>query len=113
MIPYFQANTIVVGWLTIQVWGLFVALGILCGLILMYHFARRYFLSEQVILDLSVWSIIGGLLGARFFHVVFYEPAYYILHPSEIVYIWQGGASSLGGFVGALAAIYIFSKIIP
>jgi len=110
MIPYFQANAIAFGPLTIQVWGLFVSLGILSGLILAYKLSRKYFLAEQVVLDLGVWSIVGGLIMARIFHVVFYAPEYYLLHPSEIIYFWQGGASSLGGFVGAAFAIYIFAK---
>jgi phosphatidylglycerol:prolipoprotein diacylglycerol transferase len=111
MIPYFQANAFAIGPLTVQVWGLFVSLGILAALMLAYKISRRYFLADQVILDLGVWSIIGGLLMARVFHVIFYAPEYYLLHPSEIVYFWQGGASSLGGFVGAIFAIYIFAKI--
>jgi len=111
MIPYFQTNAFAIGPITIQVWGLFVSLGIVAALILAYHLAHKYFLAEQVILDLGVYGLIGGLVGARIFHVLFYEPAYYLLHPSEVIYFWQGGASSLGGFVGAAATIYIFAKI--
>ena len=110
MIPYFQANAFVLGPLTIQVWGLFVSLGILSALILAYKLSRKYFLAEQVILDLGVWSIVGGLFIARVFHVLFYDPEYYLLHPSEVIYFWQGGSSSLGGFLGAIFAIYIFAK---
>lgn len=111
MIPYFQTNAIVFGPLTLQMWGMFVSLGIIAGLILAYKISRKYFLAEQVILDLGVWSIFGGILMARIFHVVFYAPEYYLLHPSEVIYFWQGGASSLGGFVGAIFAVYIFAKI--
>ncbi len=111
MIPYFEVTAIDLGPVIIQVWGLMVSLGILAGLALSYKYARKYFLAEQVILDLAVWSIFGGFIGARIFHVVFYAPEYYLLHPSEVIYFWQGGASSLGGFVGAAFAIYIFAKI--
>jgi len=111
MIPYFQINALEIGPVTIQIWGLFVSLGIMAGVWLAVHLARKYFLSESVILDLSVWGIFGGFIGARLFHVIFYAPDYYILHPSEIVYFWQGGASSFGGIMGALAAFYIFAKL--
>lgn len=111
MIPYFQANAFAIGPITIQVWGLMISLGILAGLSVSYKYARQYFLSEQVILDLALWSIIGGFIMARVFHIVFYAPDYYLLHPSEVIYFWQGGASSLGGFVGAILSIYIFAKI--
>src|SRR3989338_8468107 len=109
MIPYFQANAFVFGPLTIQVWGLFVSLGILSSLILAYKLSSKYFLAEQVIFDLGVWSIVGGLFMARVFHIIFYAPEYYLLYPSEMIYFWQGGASSLGGFLGAVFAIYIFA----
>lgn len=111
MIPYFQANAFAIGPVTIQVWGLMVSLGMLIGLVVAYKYARQYFLSEQVILDLALWSVVGGFIMARVFHIVFYEPEYYILHPSEVIYFWQGGASSMGGFVGAALAIYIFAKV--
>lgn len=111
MIPYFQANAFAIGPITIQVWGLMVSLGILAGLIISYKYARQLFLSEQVVLDLAMWTVVGGFIMARIFHVVFYAPDYYLLHPSEVVYFWQGGASSLGGFVGAALAIYVFMKI--
>ncbi|EKD42969.1 MAG: prolipoprotein diacylglyceryl transferase, partial [uncultured bacterium] len=111
MIPYFEITAFAFGPIVIQMWGLMVALGILAGLTLAYKYSRKYFLAEQVILDLAVWSIFGGFIGARLFHIIFYQPEYYLLHPEEIMYFWHGGASSLGGFVGAAIAIYIFAKI--
>jgi phosphatidylglycerol---prolipoprotein diacylglyceryl transferase len=111
MIPYFQYNSILLGPIPIQVWGLFVSLGLLSAVILSYKLARKYLLSGEVMIDVAVWSLIGGLLGARLFHVVFYEPVYYVSHPIDVLKFWQGGASSLGGFVGAILAVYIFSRI--
>ena len=32
-------------------------------------------------------------------------------HPENIFKIWQGGAASTGGFIGALAALYLFAKV--
>ena len=110
MIPYFQSNAIIVGPLTIQVWGLMVSLGIIAAVFLMTRLAKKYFLSEEVALDLAVWTIIAGFLGARFFHVVFYNLDYYIANPAEIFKFWHGGASSLGGFFGAAVAVWIFAK---
>lgn len=109
MIPFFQANIILMGPLTIQVWGLFVSLGIVAGIILARILAKRFFLSSDVVLDLSTWALIGGIVGARLIHVFFYEPTYYLYHLKEIFFIWQGGASSLGGFLGAGLALLVFA----
>jgi len=111
MIPYFQYNTILIGSLPIQVWGLFVSIGLVVAIILAYYLAKKYLLSREVILDIAIWSIVGGLIGARLFHVVFYEPAYYVINPIDVLKFWHGGASSLGGFLGAAAAVYLFARI--
>lgn len=110
MIPYFQYTTIPLGPITLQVWGLLVALGMLVGLWLFYRRAKREGLSGEIVLDLALYLIIGGIIGARLFHVFLYEPQYYLGNPREIIAFWHGGASSLGGFVGAAIAGIIFYK---
>ena len=111
MIPYFQYNAIMLGPIEIQVWGVFVSLGLIAGILLAHHLAKKFVLSQAVILDMSIWAIVGALIMARFFHVIFYEPSYYIQYPLDIFKFWHGGASSLGGFIGAGLAVWIFVKI--
>ena len=110
MLPYFQYNSILIGPFTIQVWGLFVALGFLAATLFMIQLAKKCFLSKAVVLDLVVWAIIGGFIGARLFHVVFYNLDFYIINPGEVIKFWRGGLSSLGGFFGAAAALWFFAK---
>lgn len=110
MIPFFEANILVLGPITIQVWGFFVAVGIISGVLLSRHLAKKVFLSPEVVSDFGVWGIIGGIIGARFVHVFLYEPKYYLDNPLEILFLWQGGVSSLGGFLGAAIAILLFAK---
>ncbi|MFA5174961.1 MAG: prolipoprotein diacylglyceryl transferase [Patescibacteria group bacterium] len=111
MIPYFQINSFLVGPLAVQVWGLFVIFGVVAALICVLRLAKKYILSDDVVLDMSIWGLIGGMFGARAFHIIFYNPSYYILRPFDILKFWEGGASSLGGFFGAAAAVYVFYKI--
>ncbi|MFH1291636.1 MAG: prolipoprotein diacylglyceryl transferase family protein, partial [bacterium] len=110
MIPYFQYNYFNIGPLTIQVWGIFVSLGLLTAVYFAYRMARKYMLSAEVILDMAIWALVGGLIVARVFHVVFYQLGFYIQYPIEILKFWQGGASSLGGFMGAGLAVWLFAK---
>ncbi|TAN33080.1 prolipoprotein diacylglyceryl transferase [Patescibacteria group bacterium] len=111
MLPYFHFESFSLGPLTIHVWGLFVSLGILAAVLFGYKLAKKYFLSGEVILDMGVWMLIGALIMARVFHVIFYDSAYYAQNPGDILKFWQGGASSLGGFFGAGVALYLFVKI--
>lgn len=111
MIPYFQYNTIIIGPIHLQVWGMFVSAGLIVALLFAYRLTQKNLLSKQVILDLSIWAIVGGLIMGRIFHVVFYEPVYYLANPLDILKFWMGGASSLGGFVGAALAVYLFTRL--
>jgi phosphatidylglycerol:prolipoprotein diacylglycerol transferase len=109
MIPFFQVNIILLGPLTIQVWGLFVSLGIVVGIVLARILARKVFISSAIVVDLGIWALVGGIVGARLGHIFFYEPVYYLYHLKEVFFVWRGGASSLGGFLGAFVALFIFA----
>ena len=60
--------------------------------------------------DLLTWMILGIILGGRLGFVLFYEPAYYLSHPAEILRIWQGGMAFHGGFLGVCVATLIFCR---
>jgi len=103
MIPYVAWKTIALGPLTLQVWGLFAAIGIVAATLWGVREAKRRGLDHAKIESLAFWTIAAAFLGARAFHVLFYEPGYYFAHPAEILSVWKGGLSSFGGFFGAAA----------
>jgi phosphatidylglycerol---prolipoprotein diacylglyceryl transferase len=100
MIPYIQFTTIPLGPITIQVWGLMVALGILAATWVAARMAQRRGQDTKIIWDLSVWVIVGAFIMARVFMVI-YEPGFYLADPVEFFRIWHGGFSVIGGFLGA------------
>lgn len=104
MIPQFVWSSIALGPVTLHVWGLFVALGVLVSLWLLERDARRVGVSAARWVDHAIAIIIAGFIGARLGHVFFYEPAQYIADPLEVLRVWHGGMSSVGGFV--VAAVY-------
>ncbi len=110
MIPFFQIDYFQIGPIAIHVWGAFVATGIIAATLLMTRLAKKYLLSEEVLLDAEIWMLVSAFFFARVFHVVFYNLDYYLQTPSEIVKFWHGGLSSTGGFFGALFALYLFIK---
>ncbi len=59
--------------------------------------------------DLLTWMILGVILGGRLGFVLFYQPAYYAVHPGEILAVWQGGMSFHGGFLGVIAGVLGFA----
>lgn len=106
MIPWWQFTSVHLGPLTIQVWGFFVALGMLVGMWLLNKLALKHKINPAPLRDIGFAMIIGGLLGARLGHIFFYEPAYFIAHPIDILKVWQGGMSSYGSFAGAFIAFF-------
>lgn len=111
MLPSYNLAPIHLGPLVMYPWGLFVSLGILAGFWLAYGFLKKRAGQEaEKIFNLSFGLILAGLISSRFFHVFFYEPRYFLAHPWEILKIWQGGLSSLGGILGAGAAAYFYLR---
>jgi len=95
------------------------------GLLLGYYFVRSIYKKEHLSVDnldsLLVYVIVGTILGARLGHCFFYEPAYFLQHPIEIllpiqkiagVYKFVGfqGLASHGGTIGVLIAIILYCR---
>jgi phosphatidylglycerol:prolipoprotein diacylglycerol transferase len=60
--------------------------------------------------DVLFWGVLGVVLGGRLGFCLFYQPAYYLTHPLEILYVWQGGMSFHGGMLGVIAALLLYAR---
>ena len=111
MIPYFQFTQIHLGPITIQVWGLLVALGLLFGTWVSAKRAQQKGFNPKLIWDFAFWTFLSAFLGARIFHVLFYDPSHYLLNPIDAINPALPGFSVIGGFIGAsLTVIYLIRK---
>src|SRR6056297_2742716 len=66
-------------------------------------------MQPEQVEDLATWVILAVVLGGRLGFVLFYQPAYYLSNPGEILMVWQGGMSFHGGLLGVVAACFIWS----
>lgn len=81
------------------------------GLALCYFLLRRRVdLDPKGLEQLTTWTIAGLVIGARFFHVLFYDLPIYLAHPLDIFKIWEGGLASHGGVFGAFVALALFAR---
>ena len=55
--------------------------------------------------DIIFYGVLGVIAGGRLGYVIFYKPMYYLSHPVEIFYLWEGGMSFHGGLLGVLAMV--------
>ncbi|HJV46215.1 MAG TPA: prolipoprotein diacylglyceryl transferase [Bacillota bacterium] len=96
-----------IGNFPVRAYGLIVAIAILLAIGVAYSLAKgtKY---QKHITDLGFYVVLGAILGARLWEVIFFEWGYYSQHLLEIFMIWLGGLSIQGGLVGGFVtgAIY-------
>lgn len=94
----------------IRWYGLFWVIGLIVAIIIVQRIYEKEKLPEKWFDSLFVYMILGIILGARIGHCLFYQPAYYLAHPFEIFYIWEGGLASHGGVIGIIIAVWLYSR---
>jgi prolipoprotein diacylglyceryl transferase len=99
------------GPLEIRYYGILFAMVLLGGFYFWQRTMKRRGWPEDVVYDYFYWMTILGILGARFGHCLFYEPEKYLMHPLEMLKIWNGGLASHGGTIGLLLGTIIYSRI--
>jgi len=85
-----------------------IALAFVIGIFLAMKEAKKTGEDPESIIDLSLYVIVGVLIGGRLIYVATFLD-YYLKNPVQILYFRQGGLSFLGAFLFAflLACLYI------
>lgn len=60
--------------------------------------------SPEKFENLFTFLILGVILGGRIWYVLFYNPSFYLENPIKVFYVWNGGMSFHGGFLGSVVA---------
>jgi phosphatidylglycerol:prolipoprotein diacylglycerol transferase len=100
-IPAFHLFQWSVGPLSIPTYGTLLAIAFLAGLWVVAREARRQGLDPQILTDLAVWALLGGLIGARILLVVV-DWDYYWSNPREMWSLVRSGGVFYGGLVGGI-----------
>ncbi len=112
-IPSPDANTWQLGIFQIRFYALFIILGIILAVaVSALRLAKRKG-NAGLAIDIGLWAIVFGIVGARFYHVATHLNDYFGTgkDPISALYIWQGGLAIYGGLLfGALGA-YIGCRI--
>jgi prolipoprotein diacylglyceryl transferase len=99
-----------IGGISVRWYGLLFALGFVFGYIIMQKILRNENIPDKVLDELATYMLIFTVLGARLGHCLFYEPAYYLAHPIEILFVWEGGLASHGAAIGILIGLWFFAR---
>lgn len=108
----FDPVAISLGPVDIRWYALAYIAGLLLGWTLMRRLARssKGPITDEMIDDFLVWATFGVVIGGRLGYVLFYQPAFYLSNPIEILKVWQGGMAFHGGLIGVIAATFLFAR---
>lgn len=92
-------------------YGITFALGFLIGMLYFHLRARKFGIHPYDGLDVLLWAVIGGVIGARAYFVAFQWEAMYKDNPLKIFAFREGGLAIYGGVIGAVLVGFIASKV--
>lgn len=89
--------------------GFFTAVGVLAGIWYVTRLAVERGFTEDDIMSIALWCVVGGIVGARLFHVIdAWE--YYAADPLAILRVNEGGLAIWGTIVGGPIAGILYAK---
>lgn len=108
--------------ISIRYYGLLFVSGLILSVYALSWIFKRENIPSEHLDKLSIFGMIGILVGARLGHCLFYEPSYYLSNPLEMIlpitfpsgggvkFIGYQGLASHGGALGLLIALYFYSR---
>lgn len=94
-------------------------LGAVAGAFLAQRVARHKGENPEVVWDGLIWVLVGGIIGARLWHILTPPPSmvargitttYYLAHPLDALAIWRGGIGIPGAIIGGVIGLFAFTR---
>jgi phosphatidylglycerol:prolipoprotein diacylglycerol transferase len=111
--PQFDPIALQLGPVAIRWYGLMYLIAFVAGLLLgRLRVKQRPDLgwTTRDLDDLLFYCVLGVVLGGRLGYVLFYKFSEYMHDPIRIFYVWEGGMSFHGGFLGVILAMLWFAR---
>jgi phosphatidylglycerol:prolipoprotein diacylglycerol transferase len=96
----------IINW-PVGTYGPMLVIGFLAAITLIGHLSKNITTNTQHITNAALYSLIGGVIGARAFYVIHYFEKYQN-NLSDIFRIWHGGLELLGGVIAAVIIILLY-----
>lgn len=104
------------GPLFVRFYGIILMLGALAGAWLATREAKRRGYEPEIVWDLLTYLLIGGIIGARLWHILTPPPSsgitagWYLTHPLDALAIWKGGLGIPGAVIGGVIVLYFYCR---
>lgn len=108
-VSYFQ-----VGPLQIHFYALCILAGIIAAALLTNHRLNKRGAERGIILDMILWTVPFGIVGARIFHVLTHPNDYFFPGAElwKVIAIWEGGIAIFGALIGGAIGAYIGCRVL-
>jgi phosphatidylglycerol:prolipoprotein diacylglycerol transferase len=103
----------------IYFYGILITLGVIAAAYMSARLAPRFGQDPERVWDMLIWVLIGGIVGARLWHVFTPPPsmveqglttAYYLTHPLDLINTRKGGLGIPGAVIGGGLAMFWYTR---
>ncbi|MFV2087012.1 prolipoprotein diacylglyceryl transferase [Micromonospora sp. LOL_021] len=100
------------GPIPIRAYALCIVLGIVVASAVTEYRLRQRGVRPWAVLDIAIWAVPFGILGARLYHVVSSPQAYFGANgnPIAALYIWEGGLGIWGAVAGGAVGAWLAGR---
>ena len=95
--------------ITFYWYGLLIGVGIITAIDIAFRSNNKN--KEKGFKWAILWSIVGGVVGARAYHVINFWDAYYKVHFIKVFYLWEGGLGIWGAIAGGILGLSVYCHI--
>lgn len=94
----------------IAFYGVIIAIGVVCGVFMAAHMARKEGMDPDTVWDFAIYAIFFSIVGARIYYVIF-EWEMYRDNLLEIFHLRNGGLAIYGGVIAAFATCFVYTRL--
>lgn len=96
----------------IRAYALCIILGIVVACVVTEYRLRRRGVAPGAVLDIAVWAVPAGIVGARIYHVITSPEKYFGAggEPIKALYIWEGGLGIWGAVAGGAVGAWLAAR---
>lgn len=105
-----------IGPLEVRYYGIILMLGAVAGAYLATHEAKRRGYPPEIVWDLMIYLLIGGIIGARLWHILTPPPSsgitasWYFTHPLDALNIRKGGLGIPGAVIAGVIVLFFYAR---
>lgn len=105
-----------IGQFEIRYYGIILMLGAVAGAFLASREAKRRGHPSEIVWDLMIYLLIGGIIGARLWHILTPPPSsgitasWYFTHPLDALNLRKGGLGIPGAVIAGVIVLYFYAR---